>query len=74
MATLTELQERLALYKAAETAILTGNQSYRIGNQEYNKANLRDVQFEIRNLEQQIAVLSQRGRLSHSTAVFGGRR
>lgn len=52
MATLTELQERLALYKAAETAILTGNQSYRIGNQEYNKANLRDIQYEIRSLEQ----------------------
>jgi hypothetical protein len=28
----------------------------------------------IRNLEQQIAQLSAGGRLSHSQAVFGGRR
>lgn len=74
MQTLTELQERLKLYLDAETTILTTNQSYSIGNQEFSKANIMFIQREIRNLEQRIAVLSQNGRLSHSTTVFGGRR
>ncbi len=71
---LAETKELLAQYLACEKALLTGNQSYRIGNQEFNKANLMHVQAERRKLEQRVAALSQGGRLSHATTVFGGRR
>ncbi len=74
MSQLTDCQERLGLYRAAEKAILEGNQSYTIGTQQYTRANLGQIQSQMRILEQQIAQLSASGRLSHSQAVFGGRR
>ena len=74
MSQLTEAQDRLALYRKAEETILTSNQSYQIGTQQFTRANLGQVQAMIRTLEQQIAQLSQSGRLSHSQTVFGGRR
>lgn len=77
MATLPELQERLAAYRAAELKILETNQAYTIGSQQFTRANLGQVQAMIRTLEQQIAThpdSTQRGRLSHSQTVFGGRR
>lgn len=74
MATAAEISERLALYKAAEETILTTNQSYTIGKQTFTKANLTDIRIEIRNLEQQLALTSSGGKLSHATTVFGGRR
>lgn len=77
MATLTELQERLAAYKAAELKILETGQAYTIGSQQYTRANLGQIQAMIRTLEQQIAThpeASGNGRLSHSQAIFGGRR
>ena len=73
MSRLTEITDRLALYRTAETAILSGHQSYTIGAQSYTRANLQNIQAEIRRLESQLAQLQQ-GRLSHSQAVFGGRR
>jgi len=74
MSQLTDCQERLGLYRAAERTILEGNQSYTIGTTQFTRANLGQIQAEIRNLEQQIAQLSNSGRLSHSQAIFGGRR
>lgn len=74
MATLSELQEDLALYRAARNTILQGSQSYSIGNQTYTKGDLRFIQQQIDRLEQQIAITSQGGRFSHSVTVFGGRR
>lgn len=74
MSQLTDCQERLALYRAAEKTILEGNQSYTIGTQQFTRANLGQVQTVIRTLEQQLIQLSSNGRLSHSQAVFGGRR
>jgi hypothetical protein len=74
MATLTELQERLALYKAAEQRILETGQAYTLGGQQYTRANLGQIQAMIRTLEQQITTLSSSGRLSHAQTVFGGRR
>ncbi len=74
MATITELQERLALYKTAEQAILEGGQEYRAGSVRLTRADLPMIQHEIRNLEIRLAAANNGGRLSHSVAVFGGRR
>lgn len=77
MSQLTDLQERLALYRAAEAVILQTGQAVTIGSQRYDRANLGLIQAEIKRLEQQIGMLSAGGsgpRLSHSQAVFGGRR
>ena len=81
MATLPELQTRLASYYAAEAKILEGGQSYSVGSAGGDRANTRadlgKIQTAIRSLEQQIAMHpdnTSRGRLSHSQAVFGGPR
>ncbi|MCL2791290.1 MAG: hypothetical protein FWD79_11745 [Desulfobulbus sp.] len=79
MSTLSELKERLALYKETERRILTDGQSYGAGtagvDRHKTSANLAQVQSQIRELEQQIAMHPEAGgRLSHSSAVFGGRR
>lgn len=76
MATLTELTEELAEYKAARRAILTGGQELRTGmsaNNNIRRPELAVVNEEIRRLEMRIAIL-RRGRLTHSTVVFEGRR
>ena len=82
MPTLAELQERLAAYKEAELRILDSGQAFASssGSSERSgtRANLAQVQAMIRTLEQQIAShpdnTASSGRLSHSQAVFGGRR
>lgn len=77
MEPLIELQERLALYRTAERSILEGNQSYTIGSQTFTKANLGQIQSAISRLRQEIAMHpdnTNRGRMSHSQTVFGGRR
>lgn len=54
MATTAELNERLALYKAAEKAILQGNQSYSLdGGQTFTKADLGTIRSAINDLEAQ---------------------
>ena len=76
--TLAELQERLQLYLDAEKAVLMGHQSYGIGTKSFTRANLGQLQTEIRNIRQQISThpdnLATGGAMSHSGAVFGGRR
>lgn len=80
MATLAELQERLSLYKDTERRILTDGQAFGAGSagseRHKTSANLAQVQSQIRELEQQIAMHPENsgGRLSHSQAIFGGRR
>ena len=83
MPTLAELTERLTLYRTAEARILDGGQSYATssgtGERSATRANLGQVQAMIRQLEQQSAAHPDNtaaggGRLSHSQAVFGGRR
>lgn len=74
MATLDDLTQRLALYKTAESNILSGAQEYRIGEKVFRRANLAEIQRAITDLETRIAILSQSGRISSATAVFGGRR
>lgn len=76
MATRTEILERLALYKQAETKILQG-QSYTIGSITYSRANLATVLDEIHRLEGLLAqadMAAHGGPFQHATAIFGGRR
>lgn len=45
------MNERLKRYVAAETAILTSGQSYRIGNRTLTRADLAEIRAEIKSLE-----------------------
>ena len=74
MSQITEIQERLALYRAAERKILEGNQSHEVNGVKFTRANLADIQRVISTLELQLSQAQQGGRLSHSLTVFGGRR
>ncbi len=74
MATTTELQERLALYKTAEKAILEGSQEYQIGKRRLTRASLSEIRNEIDKLEARIAASQNGGLFGHSVTVFGGRR
>jgi len=72
MATLAELQAGLAKYKAARDRILLG-QSYEVSGRKLTRANLRDVEARIAELEQRIAI-AQSGGIRTSTVTFGGWR
>lgn len=74
MATITELQEELALYKDARKKILTGAQSYRHGDFRADRADLERIEKAIADLERRIQVQSNSGRINTAQAVFGGRR
>lgn len=77
MATLQELQDRLAFYLTAEENILTGAQEVVIGGRRQLLADLPAIQAEIRSLNLQIARAQacQNGLpITHSRPVFGGRR
>lgn len=54
------LKERLERYYDAETRILEG-QSYRLGSRELTRANLKQVQDKIKELESQIDALEKNG-------------
>lgn len=53
--TLAEKQALLAAYAAAETAILTGAQEYRIGTRAFRRADLAFVAGERRRLAEEVA-------------------
>lgn len=73
MATLSELQERLALYRKAEASVLQA-QEYQYGSRRWTRANLSEIRAEINSLENRIAAVRNNGLFGHSVAVFGGRR
>lgn len=54
------LKERLELYYAAEIRILDG-QSYKLGSRELTRANLKQVQDKIKELENDIEKLEATG-------------
>jgi hypothetical protein len=64
MATLAELQQRLAAYQQAEQDVLLKGQSYEIpgpdGSRKFTRANLETLQGMIKVLEQDIAAASAR--------------
>lgn len=51
---LTALKERYQQYIDAESAILAGAQEYTLGKSKITRANLKDVQNQIKYLEAQI--------------------
>ncbi|MFN6339684.1 MAG: hypothetical protein ACK41W_13310 [Cyanobacteriota bacterium] len=59
MATLTELEQRLAAYRQAELDVLTKGQSYEIpgpdGSRRFSRASLADLQRMIQALELDIS-------------------
>jgi hypothetical protein len=61
MTTLSELQEDLILYKAAEKAILEGSQSYTIKDRTFNRADLNAVITQIDRIRCQIANIENGG-------------
>jgi len=76
--TLQELQDRLALYLAAEKKLLEGNQEWEIDGERFRRVDLENVQAEIRRLRNEIEIIQRTeagGGLFYTTqAVFGGRR
>lgn len=75
--TVTEIQDRLALYTAAEKKILEGNQSYQVGRQQFTRADLQQIQSEIRRLGHELRIAQANegsAAPNHSQVVFTGRR
>jgi len=60
----TELLAELAQYKAARTAILSGAQSYTISGRSLTRANLSEIQTEIKQLEGRIFKLQSGNKIS----------
>lgn len=54
MATSAENLERLAMYRAAEKAILEGAQEYEVEDKRFRKADLKYIQKAIRELETEL--------------------
>jgi len=59
--TISDLTTKLALYQAAETAILDGAQSYTINGRSLTRADLKTITEQIEALEARIARLSRSG-------------
>ena len=75
--TIIEIQDRLALYTAAEKKILEGNQAYQVGRRQFTRADLQQIQSEIRRLGHELAIAQANeglGAPNHSQAIFPGRR
>ena len=64
MATLAELEQRLAAYRQAEIDVLTKGQSYEIpgpdGSRKFSRASLADLQKMIQKLEKDISEATAR--------------
>lgn len=74
MATLAELQEELTDLKAAKKAVLSGGQSYGVhGSRTVTRVPIEELNRDIKSVEMRIALASNKGGLSHSQAIFGGR-
>lgn len=58
---LSTLQARMAIYVAAETKILTTQQSYAVGGRSMQRAALKEVQDKIDSLQKRINQLNGTG-------------
>ena len=68
---LTELQQRYTEYRACESAILSGAQSYKIGSREFDRANLSHIKEMIDYLEKEIAKEQSKANGKGTHKVFG---
>lgn len=74
MATITEIQERLSLYREAEKKILEGNQSWEVAGNKFTRPDLPAIQRMIRSLDSELAMARNGGALSTAAVTFRGRR
>lgn len=68
---LENLKSRLALYLAAESAILDGAQSYNMAGKMITRANLAEISANIKYLEKEIAAEEARSCGRGRNKVFG---
>lgn len=74
MATITDIQERLTLYREAEKKILEGNQAWEVAGNKFTRPDLPAIQRMISSLEMALSQAQQGGELSYSNVEFAGRR
>lgn len=66
---ITQIETRLTVYYAAESAILSGAQSYSIGNRTLTRANITDILKMINRLEGQLTRLNRGNRITAHRVV-----
>jgi len=74
MATVAEIQAELTAFKSARTQILEGAQTYKIGNRSLTRADLVEINREIRRLETRLAIAQNSNQVTATSVVFGGHR
>jgi len=75
MATVTELEQELSLYKTARDNILQHGQDNSMSDgRQLTRADLKWIDTRIRDLESRIQIASNGGRINTQQAVFGGKR
>jgi hypothetical protein len=73
--TIAQLEERLALYLAAEKAVLEGNQSWQSPDgMVYTRSNIYQIQRAIKEIRNELAYYQNPASFCAQTFVFGGRR
>lgn len=68
---LERLNTRLQAYYDAETAILSGAQSYKIGTRELSRADLKEIRAAILHLENEVAAEESRSAGKGRNKTFG---
>lgn len=66
---ITETETRLAMYIAAEQAIVKGGQSYSIGNRSLDRGDLKEIRRAIIQLNNELNVLNNGYRLRMQRVV-----
>ncbi len=64
-----QIEERLALYIAAEQTILSGGQSYSIGNRSLDRGDLAEIRKAIIDLHTQLNTLNNGNRIRTQRVV-----
>ena len=66
---ITQIETRLTAYYAAESAILSGAQSYSIGDRTLTRADLKNISDMINRLESQLTRLNRGNRITAHRVV-----
>ena len=74
-ATITMLEERLALYLAAEKQVLEANQRVETPDgMSYDRGSISQLRREIKSIRNELAYLKDPSSFGAQTFIFGGRR